>query len=255
MPVGAKRRTTKALPCVITSAKTARWPDLLSEQLVPSNRPGTRTLTKSVYEQLRSDVLSGQLKPGEKLGVGTLRVRFATGSSPVREALNRLLSEGFVELEEQKGFRVAPVSLPELTELVVARCWVDGAAITEAIHRFEPSWEEGLILKLHRLSRLQRDESRNPGWEECHKGLHMALVAGCACRWIVSISSQLFDVGERYRLLGACEVPPDQELDEHRAIVAACFARDASKAVDLLKAHYGKSFEVISKPFRGNSAT
>lgn len=249
MPVAAKRRTIKVQP-VITDAKAALGPGVINPA---SSRRGTSTLTKSVYEQLRSDVLTGQLKPGEKLGVETLRVRFTTGSSPVREALNRLLSEGFVELEEQKGFRVAPVSLSELTELVVARCWIDGAAITESIQRFDPNWEEGLILKLHRLSKLNRGESRNPEWEQCHKDLHMALVAGCACRWIVSISTQLFDVAERYRLLGACEVPERNELDEHRAIVEACFARNAPKAVDLLKAHYGKSFEVISKAFRRTS--
>src|SRR6185437_3603379 len=72
--------------------------------------PGT-TLTKSVYEQLRSDLLTGRLKPGEKLRAEALRHRFKVGSSPIREALNRLLSEGFVSLEEQKGFRVAPLSV------------------------------------------------------------------------------------------------------------------------------------------------
>ena len=69
------------------------------------------TLTSSVYEQLRADILAGRMRPGEKIRAEALRKRFNTASSPVREALNRLLSEGFVALEEQKGFRVAPVKI------------------------------------------------------------------------------------------------------------------------------------------------
>jgi DNA-binding GntR family transcriptional regulator len=217
----------------------------------PLERPDNRqalTLTKSVYEQIRSDVLTGKLRPGEKLGAEALRSRFNTGSSPVREALNRLLSEGLVALEEQKGFRVAPVSREELSELVTARCWIDGAAITESIRRFDKSWEEHLVLALHRLSRTSRGEPGLPGtaeWESRHKAFHLALVGGCATRWITRTSEQLFDAAERYRLLGAAYVPERNELDEHRAIVDACFERNASKAVELLKLHYGQTFNVI----------
>ena len=210
--------------------------------------PPNATLTKSVYEQLRTDVLSGKLRPGEKLGAEALRSRFSTGSSPVREALNRLLAEGFVALEEQKGFRVAPVSKQELSELVLARCWVDGAAISESVRRFDPVWEERLVLALHRLTRTtrrQKEQVRNPEWESRHRDFHVALVGGCASRWIVRISEQLFDAAERYRLLAADYVSERDELQEHRAIVEACFERDADKAIALLKSHYGQTFDVI----------
>jgi len=207
------------------------------------------TLTKSVYEQLRADLLNGKLRPGEKLGAEALRSRFNTGSSPVREALNRLLSEGFVALEEQKGFRVAPVSRQELSELVTARCWIDGAAIAESIQRFDTAWEEKLVLALHRLSRTSRGEHGRTGdadWEGRHRTFHMALIAGCGTRWIVRISEQLFDAAERYRRLAADYVPERNELQEHRAIVEACFERNPDKATELLRHHYGQTFDVIA---------
>ena len=100
------------------------------------------TLTQSVYAQLRADILSGRMRPGEKIRAAAVRKRFNTASSPVREALNRLLAEGFVALEEQKGFRVAPVSAEELKELVKTRCWIDGLAIRESIEQFDLAWEE-----------------------------------------------------------------------------------------------------------------
>ena len=75
-------------------------------------------MSTTVYQELRADLLAGRLKPGEKLRAEALGQRFSIASSPIREALNRLVSEGFVLLEDQKGFRVAPVSESELRELV-----------------------------------------------------------------------------------------------------------------------------------------
>jgi len=206
------------------------------------------TLTKTVYEQLRNDVLRGHLKPGQKLAAEALRKRFNTGSSPVREALNRLLAEGFVALEEQKGFRVSAVSTDELRELVSARCWIDGTAITEAIHRRETAWEEALVLALHRLTRTTRqsaDGSENSEWESLHKAFHMELVRGCSNRWIIHTSEQLFDAAERYRLLAADHVSERNELNEHKAIVDACLDHRADLAVALIGGHYNQTFDAI----------
>ena len=207
------------------------------------------TLTQSVYAQLRADILSGRMRPGEKIRAEALRKRFNTASSPVREALNRLLSEGFVALEEQKGFRVAPVSAEELKELVKTRCWIDGLAIRESIDRFDLAWEENLILALHHLSRTHRGETgqgESSEWESRHKDFHLALIGGCGSRWIKRISGQLFDAAERYRLLALEQVLERNELQEHRDLVDACINRDADRAITLLQHHYAQTFEAIT---------
>ena len=208
------------------------------------------TLSTAVYRELRTEVLSGRLKPGVKLRAEDLRKRFNIASSPIREALNRLVSEGFVALEDQKGFRVAPVSESDLQELVLARCAIDGAAISESIRRFDVPWEEGLVLALHRLSRASRqaDEQLPVGemsWENLHREFHCALVSGCGSRWTRRISEQLFDAAERYRLLAAQQISERNELAEHQAIVEACLSRRPADAVDLLQRHYGMTFTVI----------
>ncbi len=208
------------------------------------------TLSTSVYLELRADIVAGRIRPGTKLRVEALSHRFNIASSPIREALNRLVSEGFVLLEEQKGFHVAPVSESELKELVTARCWIDGAAVNESIRAHDVAWEEGLVLALHRLSRVSRwitaePPTPDPEWERLHREFHLALVAGCGSRWIKRISEQLFDAAERYRLLAAEQIPERNELDEHRAIVDACLARKPLEAVKLLEGHYGKTFAVI----------
>ena len=206
------------------------------------------TLTASVFTQLRTEILSGRLQPGAKLRADSLRKRFSTGSSPVREALNRLLAEGLVALQEQKGFRVAPISREDLVELVSARVLIDSTAIAESIRRFESTWEEGLVLALHHLSRTPREEPERgtaTQWEIRHKAFHMALIAGCGSRWMRRISEQLFDTAERYRQLALQWIPERNELDEHRALVEACIGRDPDTASTLIKSHYAQTFDAV----------
>jgi len=220
----------------------------IASVLTARERPGT-TLTKSVYEQLRSDLLTGRLKAGEKLRAEALRNRFKVGSSPIREALNRLLAEGFVSLEEQKGFRVAPLSVQDLRELLAARIWIDGAAVAAAIECYDSQWEEGLVLALHRLSRIERrpyNEDDNLMWNELHRNFHLALISGCGSRWMIKTSALLFDAAERYRLYASASISERNELQEHRQIVEACFDRKSETAVQLLKQHYGQTGDIIS---------
>jgi DNA-binding GntR family transcriptional regulator len=208
------------------------------------------TLSTDVYLRLRADLLNGRLQPGEKLPADALRQRFGVASSPIREALNRLVSEGFVSLADQKGFRVAGVSAQELRELVEARCWIDGSALRQAIARHDAGWEESLVLALHRLARVERHPSAEPAearteWERLHREFHATLVAGCANGRIARISAQLFDSAERYRLLAADRIPEACELAEHSALVNACLARNVEEAVRVLEKHYGRSIEAF----------
>lgn len=240
---GVQMKQTRIAPQVEPLAANAN---------VLTDRPNS--LTRSVYEQLRADLVCGRYRPGEKLPADELRQRFQIGSSPIREALNRLLAEGFVTLEDQKGFRVAAVSVEELEELVRARCLIDGAAITEGIARYETAWEEGLVLALHRLSRVRRrtpegPDSDDPEWERLHRAYHLALVGGCGSRWLCRVSEQLFDNAERYRLLVSHELSERNELEEHQAITQACLDRRADDAVALLQAHYGRTSRMIMDSF------
>ncbi|MBL4908219.1 MAG: GntR family transcriptional regulator, partial [Sneathiella sp.] len=83
------------------------------------------TLATSVYDRIRQDILTGVLTPNKKLRTDELRELYDAGNSPIREALNRLSSDGFVVREEQRGFHVAAVSRTELQELVKTRCWIE----------------------------------------------------------------------------------------------------------------------------------
>jgi DNA-binding GntR family transcriptional regulator len=228
------------------------WP-IFSKQwglrcdMVKSKETGL-TLGSSVYEVIKLDIIEGRLKPGEKLQFDALRAHYDIGISPIREALSRLQSDGWVDREEQRGYRVAEVSRDELLELVRTRVHLEGLAVAEAIANQDVASEEALVLAFHRLSKEHRSLSggaRNPEWEKRHRQFHAALIAGCRLKWIIQFCSQLFNVAERYRLLSAMHMPERSELGEHRAILDAYIAGDAAKVKELLAAHYHVTVDFI----------
>lgn len=225
--------------------------DVVEAEAIPAH--GGATLASSVYERLRDDILRGVLKPGEKLRVEFLRERYGAGSSPIREALNRLGADGLVEREDQKGFRAARVSAADLVELIKTRCWLEELALRESIRHGGPDWEEGIVLAYHRLSRVPRSESEreyvgNPEWEKLHRDFHMKLIDACGSSWLLEYCGQLNDLANRYRQLAMAAAYPERkrsELAEHREIMDATIDRDADKAVACLMAHYRSTVEII----------
>lgn len=209
------------------------------------------TLASSVYDLMRQDILKGDLPPGEKLRVEYLRDRYGVGASPIREALNRLSVDGVVMRVDQKGFRVAEVSVAELDELIKTRCWLEETAIRESIAAGDDAWEERLVLAFHRLSKTPRSADEvtyaiNPDWEVLHRAFHLALIGACGSRWLTSYCEQLNDLADRYRQLAVrVTYPRRNELDEHKAIMDAAVARDADRAVEVLMDHYRRTADII----------
>ena len=209
------------------------------------------SLTLSTYERLRADVLSGYWAPGYKLGIEALREHYASGATPVREALNRLAAEGWVQHQDQRGFVVTPVSEDALRELAKTRVWVETLALTQSMEATTPEWEEHVVLALHRLSKTKRSLQaeayvENPMWEKLHRELHMVLISNCGSRWLMGFCEQLYDQAYRYRQLAVkTSYKRRQELDEHKAVVDAMLAGDVALACKKLTAHYDKTAQII----------
>lgn len=194
--------------------------------------------TNRAYSRLRSMIVAGELKPGEKLKIDGLRKLLDTGASPIREALSLLTSDHLVERIDQRGFRTAEVSADNFAEILKLRCVLEDLALRESIANHTEDWEEQIVLAHHRMQRAQNENSEN--FEELHKAFHMALLANANSPILLKFCSQLYDLNIRYRYLAGRALDYQQRdvREEHAGILAASIARDEDTASERLLNHY-----------------
>ncbi len=227
---------------------------LLARSELPAEPRVTRASV--VADDLRERIMTGALPPNRQLRVQALADAYDTAISPVREALNRLASEGLVSAQDMRGFFVAPVSEDELQELTRTRCWLNETALRESIRVGGPAWGEQVLLAYHRLTRQPRNDGSGqptPSWTEAHRAFHRALTDGCGSSILVGFCDQLFVQAERYRSLSrqAPTANAGQRDDEHRSILDAALSGNGDLAVDLLNRHFEATAEMSRLVLRG----
>lgn len=120
-------------------------------------RPTVRTLADQVYHAVRARILGGELAPGEFIREKELAA-MGVSRTPIREALGRLASEGFLERIPHRGFRVPEESVQELLQLYPMVASLDLLAGRLALERFTPDD----VSRLKEVNR-QLDEARSRG--------------------------------------------------------------------------------------------
>ncbi len=214
------------------------------------------TQASTIYERIRSDIMNGTLAADTKLKTRYLAARFEVGLSPIREALSRLSSEGWVVQSDRRGFSVVPVTVDELWDLHRARCMLNEIGLRESIEHGDVAWEENVLLSYIRISRLRR-----PGdvmatkdiehWNVQHRAFHSSLIMACRSQRLVRYCEQLFDEIERYRRLGLSYGTERSNVgDGHCGIADAAVARDVELAVRLLNEHFTRTVEQVDAALR-----
>lgn len=211
------------------------------------------TLTEVVYGRLRNDILLGVLRPGDKLKLDTLRLHYDASVNTLRETLSRLVSEGLVANEGQRGFTVVPASLADLRDVTDMRRLLECHAASLSLQRADLDWESRVVAAYHKLSRIEEvidsDPARyGPQLEAYNREFHSALISACGSRWLTTFHGVTYDQSLRYRMLAfkVRDFPREQSRREHRAILDAVLARDVDRLVPVLTAHITKGAELYA---------
>ena len=202
--------------------------------------------TQRAYHTLRAMIVTGDLRPGEKLKIDALRQRLSTGASPIREALSLLTSDNLVERIDQRGFRTADVSAANFAEILNLRCTLEDMALRESTAHGDQAWEEAIVLAHHRMQRAK--EARSSNFEDLHKAFHMALLSNAPSPILLKFCSQLYDLNIRYRYLAGSALNYQRRdvSDEHAGILSAAIKRDADDASARLLNHYRMTGDFLS---------
>lgn len=215
------------------------------------------TLAQQCYEHLKYEIIENILKPGQKLKVVPIKERFNIGQSPVREALSRLVACGLVDVEDNKGFRVATISEADIRDIYITFTNIENMALSLAIDHGDEAWEASIIGNLHKLSLIENKKGFDSyaEWAERNYNFHVSLIAGCNSPTLMKIRQNLYMKFDRYCRIAYQLNKHELSLNnqEHTKIVEAVLKRDKKTTLDLMTYHINGPLEDVIKNFKINN--
>ncbi|GAA0977610.1 GntR family transcriptional regulator [Acrocarpospora macrocephala] len=195
------------------------------------------------YLRVKELILSGVLPPDSVIAQARLAREIGISTTPLREALRRLKTEGLVELDAHRDARVAPLAAEEARDLLELRRSLDPLAVALAAERRTKADIAAIRAAAAELKPLPG----NPAYEElvAHRRFHRALYHASHNDLLITTLDSLWDKADRYRRL-ALEVERGQEerdrkAAEHDALLDCVVARDAEGAAAVMREHIDTS--------------
>lgn len=195
------------------------------------------TATQAVLREIRQQIMTRRLKPGARIGQDEVAERLNVSRVPVREALKVLESEGQVTYQPHRGYTVAKLSLGELQEIYLMRRALETEAIRHAVDNVDEDLItrlEGLVLEMDRLS--EKDDLL--AFTEANREFHLALFERARLPRLFGMVEVLWQTSDAYRSVFFNDpVSRGRAQREHRAVVAACQAKDAGALIAAMDEH------------------
>lgn len=218
--------------------------------MAKSGSGGTRA--DEVYARLRTEVLAGRSRPGQRLKFPELIATYGVSAGVLREALGRLVSQGLAQVQPHQGFVVTPLSHSDLRELTAARVDLEVLVFRRAVEDGDLAWESRVMAAHHLLERTplhtpDEQDQLSDEWAAAHADFHRALLEGCGNRRLLEMASSLREEAELYRRWSvSLGNEPDRDVaGEHRALRDAAMARDPAEAGRLLAEHIQHTADLL----------
>lgn len=193
-----------------------------------------RNLSELAYEEIVNRIIRKKFKAGENLQEEKLSGVFGISRTPVREALKKLASEGFIE-QLSRGFRVAAPDEDAVRELFECRCALETQALRNSIQLI-PKKEIDLLLK--QLKRYGSAANPKKKALKADQEMHDLIRDYCGNRYLASLIGQFFMKTAPYRNhRNYSEESSKNAVRERSAILQAIRKRDSEKAEQLLRFH------------------
>lgn len=187
-----------------------------------------------IYEAVKARIMMGKLAPGEPLRQDDIARVHGVSKIPVREALLRLESEGFVQFRKNRGAIVRGLSRDEALHLMDIRVALECKALEGAIPHMATS---DLDLAKAIIGDYEH-ETTAESWSALNIRFHRALYAPCGNDILLQMIEDVrARMGPVLRLMVTETTGFARPHEEHVAILAACEAGNVEKSVELLRQH------------------
>lgn len=193
------------------------------------------TLSSRVALRLRDEILTGELKPGERLNELGIAERYGVSPTPVREAMRLLRGDGLVEYSDRKGMRVIEITERQIRQAFSVRTAIEHLALEEALPLMSRSDKERLL----ELA-VSTEEARGRPASflfEVDRRFHAFFVDSSQNMWLSEFSERIANVLTVARLELFNDPDLDSVIAEHEAIANAVLVDDLDKAHRELDKH------------------
>lgn len=195
-------------------------------------------LSARVYHEIKGLILRNEIMPGQKLQHQELSDRLGVSRTPVREALTRLVQEGYVSLLPNRGFICKEIRMQEADELYDLREALEAFAVEKAVEKLDDAVLERLRQKVDLYGRdIQKRFTRERLLYDQELHLQIAEISGNE-----TLTKTLRQVFERIVLKRKTDGLYDQARGlgahrEHIELLRAMGKRDAKEAVRIVREH------------------
>ena len=194
-------------------------------------------LHDQVAEEIRNMIVSGDLRPGEKIRVAELAEDLEVSLTPLREALKILDKDGLVELMANRGARVSEISVEGTRSLFEVISRLEALAAELAASRITEQ-EMQRLEDLHARMRDRHEAGDLPAYFQLNRQIHDLVVAAAKNPDLARVRTGLAFHVERARFLSvASEGHRERSMQDHHRLVTALRERDAATAHDVWRTH------------------
>lgn len=207
------------------------------------------SIVDRVYEQTKAMAVLFEFKPGERLNEGDIAKRLGVSRTPLREALNRLKTEGFLRFVPGRGFFCRELNANEIFDLYELRKTIEVASVQLAVKRAKDA-------DIDSLMRFLDETGPDPGERttqelvELDETFHERLLAMSGNAEMMRV---LHNVNARIRFVRWIDMDRTNRVKtqmDHREILMAVKARDPEACVSALERHIDRRLDQISSAIR-----
>jgi DNA-binding GntR family transcriptional regulator len=216
--------------------------------------PIPETMVDGITERLRQAIITGTIGPGERIRVADLERKFGVSHIPIREALRRLQSEGFVQISPRRTTIAAGVDLADLANIYDLRRIIEVEIGRRAVSRMGKGDIEAVRRALGSFQAVANNPSSAEFWER-HRDFHWAILAPAANPTVHRVLGHLWQSSERYvRLFVSTFATMNTVMDLHVELYEACTGGDANTFESALTRHYEETEKTVRDGFKSLQA-
>lgn len=201
---------------------------------------------EEVLTQLRVEILTGRLQPGQQIVQDALAEKFGVSRVPLREALKILEGEGQVTHHLHRGYFVAELSITDLHEVYRLRALLEREAVTAAVANIT---DRDLLAIAELATQVRKATATGEvlAITAANREFHFAIFELSEMPRLVRLLRQLWDSTDVYRSVYFAQAPNRERiLLEHDEILNALSARNVARTVSWHDTHRDNSVATVS---------